>query len=70
MKIFELYEAKRKQQPIFAFSRMVSLTGEWIEFAYITEIHTIGKEVFVSVMDKTLNSVARFNSKDIKLKEG
>lgn len=40
-----------------------------MEFAYITEIHRIGNELFASVMDKSLNSVARFNSKDIKLKE-
>lgn len=64
----ELIEAKANKAPVMAFSYLPCVMGMWCEFAFVKEVFKNEKTCYAVLMDKNLNSVARFDSKDIKLK--
>ncbi len=69
----ELKQAFNNKCPIMAFTRAISLSGDWVEYAYINSIiytrDRFGNDILCAeLMDKSGNSVAKFRAESIKAK--
>lgn len=65
----EAVMAMNDKTPVLAFTRCISLNGDWLEYAYIVSIQNIDGLFVATLMDRCFHSVSRFLIAQLKRKE-